>query len=666
MNEDVKKRVAELRQALHRHNHLYYVLDEPEISDAEYDRLMQELTSLEMAYPEIVEPDSPTQRVGAPPLASFESVAHTIPMLSLENAFDEEEKRVRRYLKTDSPLLYTAEPKLDGVAVEMVYEKGRLVEASTRGDGYIGELITLNIRTIKTVPLVILNTIAVAVPSRLEVRGEVFIPVEAFRQLNEERLDKGEPLFANPRNAAAGSLRQLDSRVTARRPLEIFCYGVGVVTDIEFTSHWEILQALKTLGCRVNPDTKPQATLEEIIAYYRDLLDRRHEFPYEMDGMVVKVDDLTLQKRLGEKSRSPRWAVAHKFPATQETTRLLKIDVQVGRTGALTPVAHLKPVSVGGATVSRATLHNEDEINKKDVRIGDTVLIQRAGDVIPEVVKVITTKRTGVEEPFQMPALCPVCSSHVLRLEDEAAWRCVNANCPAQVKERIKHFASKRAFDMDGLGDKLVGQLVDKGLLTSYSDLFFLDKATLAGLERMAQKSAQNLMDAIDGSKEISFGRFIYALGIRHVGEHIAHVLARRFKSLGALMSASDEDLIAIDEIGPQVSHSVRAFFDNPENQRNIERMIEEAGVTFATEKAMAEEPLAGKTIVLTGALESMTRAEVKARIEAMGGNVSSSVSRKTTYVVAGKDPGSKLDKAKELGITVLDEEEFAELLSQG
>ena len=387
-------------------------------------------------------------------------------------------------------------------------------------------------------------------------------------------------------NAAAGSLRQLDSRITAKRPLEIFCYGVGVVTDIEFTSHWEILQALKTLGCRVNPDTKPQATLEEIIVYYRDLLDRRHEFPYEMDGMVVKVDDLTLQKRLGEKSRSPRWAVAHKFPAIQETTRVLKIDVQVGRTGALTPVAHLEPVAVGGATVSRATLHNEDEIKKKDVRIGDTVLIQRAGDVIPEVVKVITTKRTGVvEEPFQMPALCPVCSSHVLRLEDEAAWRCVNANCPAQVKERIKHFASKRAFDMDGLGDKLVGQLVDKGLLTSYSDLFFLDKATLAGLERMGQKSAQNLMDAIDGSKQIALGRFIYALGIRHVGEHIAHVLARHFKTLGALMSATDEDLIAIDEIGPQVSHSVRAFFDNPENQRNIERMIEEAGVTFATEK---------------------------------------------------------------------------------
>jgi len=370
MNENIRKRVAELHQALHHHNHLYYVLDEPEISDAEYDRLMQELTSLEMAYPEIVAPDSPTQRVGAPPLASFESVAHTIPMLSLENAFDEEEvlafdKRVRRYLKTDLPLLYTAEPKLDGVAVEMVYENGRLVEASTRGDGYSGELITLNIRTIKTVPLVLLNTIAEVVPSRLEVRGEVFIPVEAFKQFNEERLDKGEPLFANPRNAAAGSLRQLDSGITAKRPLEIFCYGVGVVTDIEFTSHWETLQALKTLGCRVNPDIKPQATLEEIIAYYRDLLNRRHTFPYEMDGIVVKVDDLTLQKRLGEKSRSPRWAIAHKFPATQETTRVLKIDVQVGRTGALTPVAHLEPIAVGGVTVSRATLHNEDEIKKK-------------------------------------------------------------------------------------------------------------------------------------------------------------------------------------------------------------------------------------------------------------------------------------------------------------
>jgi DNA ligase (NAD+) len=669
MKEDVKKRVTELRQALHRHNHLYHVLDEPEISDAEYDRLMQELTALEAAYPELIRPDSPTQRVGARPLEKFETVAHTIPMLSLENAFDAEEvlafdQRVRRFLKTDLPLRYTAEPKLDGVAIEMVYENGGLVEASTRGDGYTGELITPNIRTIKTVPLVLLKTASVAVPSRLEVRGEVFIPVEAFKQLNKERLDKGDPPFANPRNAAAGSLRQLDSRITAERPLEIFCYGVGVVTDLQLTSHLEILEVLKALGCRVNPDIKPQAALEDIIDYYRNLLERRHEFPYEMDGIVVKVDDLTLQKRLGEKSRSPRWAIAHKFPATQETTRVLKIDVQVGRTGALTPVAHLEPVSVGGVTVSRATLHNEDEIKKKDIRIGDTVLIQRAGDVIPEVVKVVATKRTGVEEPFQIPAVCPVCRSQVLRLEDEAVWRCVNANCPAQVKERIKHFASKRAFNIDGLGDKLVGQLVDKGLLKSYAELFFLDEATVASLDRMGEKSAQNLINAIDGSKQITLARFIYALGVRHVGEHIAHVLARHFKTLGALMSATGEDLTAIDEIGPQVSLSVRAFFDNPENQRNIERMMVEAGVTFAIDETAAEELLAGKTIVVTGVLESMTRTEAKARIEALGGKVSSSVSRNTTCVVAGRNPGSKLDRAKEIGITILDEEEFTELLS--
>ena len=669
MNEDVKKRVAELRQTLHYHNHLYYVLDEPEISDAEYDRLMQELIELETAYPRLIEPDSPTQRVGAAPLDKFESVAHTIPMLSLENAFDEEEalafdKRIRRYLKTDQPLLYTAEPKLDGVAVELVYEDGRLTEASTRGDGYTGELITANIRTIKSIPLVFLDTMSVDIPSRLEVRGEVFISVDAFRRLNEVRLEKGEPPFANPRNAAAGSLRQLDSRITAQRPLEIFCYGVGTVTDLEFTTHFEVLQALRSLGCRVNPDIMPQATLEEIIAYYRDLLNRRHEFDYEMDGIVIKVDDLALQKRLGEKSRSPRWALAHKFPATQETTRLLKVDVQVGRTGALTPVAHLEPVSVGGVTVSRATLHNEDEIRKKDVRIGDTVLIQRAGDVIPEVVKVITSKRTGVEQPFQMPAVCPVCSSQALRLADEAVWRCVNANCPAQVKERIKHFASKGAFDIDGLGDKLVGQLVDKGLLKSYADVFFLDEATVASLERMGQKSAKNLMSAIDGSRQITLARYIYALGIQHVGEHIAHVLARYFRTLDALTSAIQEDLMAIDEIGPQVSGSVRAFFDNPENQRNIERMIGEAGVTISSEDAPAEVPLAGKTVVLTGGLESMTREEAKARIESLGGRVSASVSRKTSCVVAGKDPGAKLDKAKELGITVLDEAELTKLLS--
>jgi DNA ligase (NAD+) len=669
MNDDIRKRVAELREALHRHNYLYYVLDEPEVSDAEYDRLMQELIALETAYPELIEPTSPTQRVGAPPLERFETVAHTIPMLSLENAFCEEDvlafdQRVRRFLKTASPLLYTAEPKMDGVAVDIVYENGRLVEASTRGDGYTGELITMNTRTIKTVPLALLNTASVTAPSRLEVRGEVFISVEAFKQLNKERLDRGEPAFANPRNAAAGSLRQLDSRITAKRPLDIFCYGVGMVTDLEFTSHSEILQTLNALGFRVNPHIKPRAKIEEILVYYKDLLDGRHGFPYEIDGVVIKVDDLALQRRLGEKSRSPRWAVAYKFPAVQETTRVVEIDVQVGRTGALTPVANLEPVSVGGVTVRRATLHNEDEIKKKDIRTGDTVLIQRAGDVIPEVVKVITTRRTGVEQPFKMPAACPVCGAKVVRLEQEAVSRCVNANCPAQVKERIKHFASKGAFDIDGMGDKLVGQLVDNGLAGSYADLFVLDKATLAGLERMGEKSAQNLMDVMAGSKQISLARFVYALGIRHVGEHIAHVLARTFKTLRALMFATAEELMDVDEIGPEVSHSVRVFFDNPENQRNIERMLQ-AGVTFETGEARAMGALAGMTFVLTGALDFVTRSQAKARIEALGGRVGSSVSRKTTYLVVGKDPGSKLDRAKELGVKILDEKGLRTMINQ-
>ena len=668
MNENTRQRAAELRASLHRHNYLYYVLDEPEISDAEYDRLMQELISLETACPELVEPDSPTQRVGAFPLEKFETVAHTIPMLSLENAFDKDEvlafdQRVRRFLRTDSPLLYTAEPKMDGVAVELVYENGRLEEASTRGDGYTGELITLNIRTINTVPLALLDSVSVTIPARLEVRGEVFIPVEAFKQLNKERLEKDEPAFANPRNAAAGSLRQLDSRITATRPLDIFCYGVGMVTDLEFSSHWDILQSLKALGFRVNPDIKPRATINDILVYYEDLLNRRHGLPYEMDGVVLKVDDLALQKRLGEKSRSPRWALAYKFPATQETTRVVKIDVQVGRTGALTPVAHLEPVLVGGVTVSRATLHNEDEVKKKDIRMGDTVLIQRAGDVIPEVVKVIATKRTGIEQPFRMPATCPVCGAKVVRLQQEAVSRCVNANCPAQLKESIKHFASKGAFDIDSLGDKLVGQLVDKGLARSYSDLFFLDRATAAGLQRMGKKSAQNLMDAMEKSKHISLARFVYALGIRHVGEHTAYVLAGTFKTLKALMAASTDELKTVKEIGPQVSESVRAFFDNPENQRNIERILK-AGVTIEIEAAAKNETLAGKSFVLTGALDSMTRSEAKTRIEALGGKVSSSVSRNASYVVAGKDPGSKFDKAKQLGVEILDEKEFIEIVS--
>jgi DNA ligase (NAD+) len=674
INGDIQKRAAQLRQALNRHNYLYYVLDEPEVSDAQYDRLMQELVSLEKAYPELVQPDSPTQRVGAAPLDKFETVAHTIPMLSLENAFSAEEalafdQRLRRFLNADSPLLYTAEPKMDGVAVELVYEKGLLTGASTRGDGYTGELITQNIRTISTIPLAFLDTPSIRIPSRLEVRGEVFIPVEAFKQLNKDRLDNGEAPFANPRNAAAGSLRQLDSRITAKRPLDMFCYGIGVATDVQVTSHWEILQRLKALGFQVNPDVEPRLKVEEILAYYENLLNRRHQFPYEMDGIVLKIDDLALQRTLGEKSRSPRWALAYKFPPTQETTSVLKIDIQVGRTGALTPVAHLKPVSVGGVTVSRATLHNEDEIKRKDIRVGDTVLVQRAGDVIPEVVKAITAKRTGAEQPFTMPSTCPVCGAKAIRedrkfiAEKEAISRCVNANCPAQVKERIKHFASKGAFDIDGLGDKLVGQLVEKGLIHSYADLFYLDEATLRGLERMAQKSAQNLMEAIEKSKRVPLARFIYALGIRHVGEHVAQLLARRFKTLNALMSATGEELEDVKGIGEQISQSVKAFLENPENQTNIKRILE-AGVTIEIQEQAVRAALAGKTFVLTGTLESMTRSEAKARIEALGGRTSSSVSSKTSFVVTGEDPGSKLDKAKMLGVTILHEREFIDMLS--
>jgi DNA ligase (NAD+) len=669
IHADIEKRAAELREALNRHNYLYYVLDAPEVSDAEYDRLMEELVALETAYPELSRPDSPTQRVGAEPLDKFETVPHTVPMLSLENAFSEEEalafdQRICRFLNMGSALLYTAEPKMDGVAVELVYERGLLTEASTRGDGYHGELITQNIRTISSVPLTLTRTAPMSIPSRLEVRGEVFMPVEAFKRLNQKRLDSGEPPFANPRNAAAGSLRQLDSKITARRPLDLFCYGIGAVSDRVFTSHWEILEALRGLGLRVNPHILPRTTMDRILVYYRELLDKRHTFTYEMDGVVLKVDDLALQKRLGEKSRSPRWALAYKFPPTQETTRVLGIDVQVGRTGALTPVAHLQPVSVGGVTVSRATLHNEDEIKKKDIRVGDTVLVQRAGDVIPEVVKAMTTKRTGAEKAFQMPELCPVCRSAVLRLEGEAARRCVNASCPAQIKERIKHFASKGAFDIDGLGDKLVGQLVEKGLVSSYADLFHLDRLTLAGLERMAEKSAQNLVDAIEKSKQVPLGRFVYALGIRHVGEHVARVLARRFETLKAWVAATPEELEGVEGIGPQVSQSVRAFLENRKNRENIERMLD-AGVTIQEQKETVQAPLSGKTFVLTGALESLTRSEAKARIESLGGNVTSSVSRKTAFVVSGENPGSKLDKAKQLGVTVLHEEEFLDMLGE-
>ena len=659
-------KIEDLRKTLHHHNYRYYVLDDPEISDSEYDRLMQELIRLETTYPDLVSPDSPSARVGAPPLAKFDQIAHTLPMLSLDNGFADEDilefdKRVQRYLNSQSEILYTAEPKMDGVAVELVYEDGKLLAASTRGDGVTGELITANVKTIGAVPILMRADRSSVVPSLLEVRGEVYIGIEAFKNWNAERMDQDQPSFANPRNAAAGSLRQLNSKITASRPLEIFFYGVGVVEDYVFESHWELLQALKKWGFRINPLIRPRISIKDVLKYHRELSQQRHQLPYDIDGMVIKVDSLSLQQQLGATTRSPRWAVAYKFQAIQETTILENIEIQVGRTGVLTPVAHLKPVNVAGVTVSRATLHNEDEIEKKDVRIGDTVLVQRAGDVIPEVVKVILSKRTGAEKKFSMPDRCPVCSAAVARIEGEAATRCINSSCSAQVKERIKHFASKGAFDIDGLGAKLVDQLVEKGLLTSFADLFKLDKETLAGLERMGDKSGENLIHAIEASKKISFARFLYALGIRHAGEHVAALLADQFESLEDLTSCPQQDLTDIDGVGPVVAESIANYFQQEKNLGTIQSILD-SGVQIVFEAKRKPAKFGGKMFVLTGTLDGMTRRQAKDMITAAGGKVSGSVSRNTDFVVAGDSPGSKLKRAKDLGLAVIDEAGFKKL----
>ena len=662
-------KVENLRKSLHHHNYRYYVLDDPEISDVGYDRMMQELIRLEAAYPQLTSPDSPSVRVGASPLTRFDTFSHSVPMLSLDNGFDDAgildfDNRVKRNLNTADEIIYTAEPKMDGVAVELVYENGNLAAASTRGDGVRGELITANVKTIRAVPLLMQTSGLSEVPSHLEVRGEVFIGVEAFNEFNRERLDEGLPPFANPRNAAAGSLRQLDSKITAGRPLDIFFYGVGIVDDVVLDSHWDLLQSLKNWGFKINPLIRPRIVIKEILAFYRELSEKRHQLPYDIDGMVIKVDSLALQQRLGATARSPRWAIAYKFEALQETTVLENIEVQVGRTGVLTPVAHLVPVKVGGATVSRATLHNEDEIEKKDVRIGDTVLIQRAGDVIPEVVKVILSKRSGAEKKFMMPDVCPVCRSAVVRITGESALRCINFSCSAQVKERIKHFASKGAFDFDGLGDKIVDQLVEKKLLTSYAGVFKLDAETLADLERLGAKSAANLIQVIENGKRISFASFIYALGIRHVGEHVAVLLAAHFASFEALLNCSKDDLIVIEGIGPVVAESISNFFNQEENLTIVDRILQ-SGVQIVFEGQKMTELLAGKVFVLTGTMESMTRRQAKEMIAAAGGKVSGSVSRNTDYVVVGESAGSKLAKARELGIHIIDEVAFREMLDQ-
>lgn len=664
VTEAIKKRVEKLREEIEYHNYRYYILDQPEISDAQYDRLMRELEKLEEQYPELRSPNSPTQRVGAPPLEAFEIVRHTIPMLSLANAFEEAEardfdKRVKKFLGTSQDIEYVVEPKLDGLAVELVYEKGHFVVGSTRGDGINGENITQNLRTIKTIPLQLVRK-EIPVPDRLEVRGEVIMQISKFRELNRRREEMGEPLFANPRNAAAGSVRQLDSKVTASRPLEIYCYGIGEVVGRTFKTQWEILQTLSKWGLRINPHIRKCRSMGEVFQYYHEMSEKRESLPYEIDGIVIKVDRLDLQARLGEIARSPRWALAFKFQPKQETTKILDIIVQVGRTGALTPVAVMEPVKVGGVEVSRATLHNQDEIDKKDVRIGDTVIIQRAGDVIPEVVQVITSKRKGTEKKFRMPSKCPVCGAEVVK--EEAIHRCIGLDCPAQLKGRIKHFASKRAMDIEGLGTKLTDQLVDKGLVKDVADIYYLKKEQLMELERMADKSAQNIIDAIEKSKIKPLSKFLYALGIRHVGETTAEDLARHFPRLDNFSHLSKEDLMEVEGIGPEVAASVHQFFHDKKNKESIER-LKKAGVKVIEPQIREKGKLAGKTFVFTGTLKAYGRDEARNLVESLGGMTASSVSKKVDFVVVGEDPGSKLDKAKELGIKTLTEEEFRKMI---
>jgi DNA ligase (NAD+) len=663
-SDNLKQKVEKLRQEIEYHNYRYYVLDQPEVSDAEYDRLMRELEKIEQEHPELRSPNSPTHRVGAPPLESFEIVRHTLPMLSLANAFSESEagefdKRIKRFLGSSDDIDYVAEPKLDGLAVELVYERGQFVVGSTRGDGVNGENITQNLRTIRTIPLQLIHR-EIPVPERLEVRGEIIMELKKFRALNEKREKAEEPLFANPRNAAAGSVRQLDSKITANRPLEIYCYAVGEVRGKTFKTQWELLQTLPTWGLRTNPYVRQCRGIDAILDYYREMIEKREKLPYEIDGIVVKVDRFDLQTRLGEISRSPRWALAFKFQPKQETTKIKNIIPQVGRTGALTPVAIMEPVRVGGVEVSRATLHNQDEIDKKDIRIGDTVIIQRAGDVIPEVVQVIESKRTGKEKKFEMPAKCPVCGAEVVK--EEAIHRCIGLDCPAQLKGRIKHFASKRAMDIDGLGVKLIDQLVDKGLVKDVADLYEIKKEELIALERMAEKSAQNIIDAIEKSKERPLSKFLFALGIRHVGETTAEDLARHFPRLDEFFRLSEEDLMEVEGIGPEVAASVHQFFSDKKNKESIER-LKKAGVKVIEPQGKEKRTLAGKVFVFTGSLKSHGRDEARDLVESLGAATASSVSKKVDFVVVGEDPGSKLDKAKELGIKILTEEAFQKMV---
>ena len=665
---DNKKRAAQLRKLLNEYSYNYYVLDAPIASDAEYDRLYRELQQLEVQYPELITADSPTQRVGETPLAKFAEVRHAIPMLSLDNAFNDAEvltfdKRIHDRLDDQKSIEYVCEPKIDGCAVSLIYEDGILVRAATRGDGFIGEDILLNVRTIQSIPLKLHGN---DFPKIFEARGEIYIPKKEFEEFNKRAETEGEKIFVNPRNAASGSLRQLDPKTTAKRPLDIFCYAVGEIQGEKLPKkHSEILQKLKHFGLKVNPEIKVVMGIEGCLQYYANMAKKRSQLPYEIDGVVYKVNDMALQEKLGFVSRAPRFALAHKFPAEEETTQVLNVEFQVGRTGALTPVARLKPVFVGGATVSNATLHNIEEVWHKDIRIGDTVIVRRAGDVIPEVVGVVPGHRHKEAEKIVLPKKCPICGSDVIKVEGEAVARCsAGLYCRAQRKESIKHFASRLAMNIEGLGDKLVEQLVDKNLVHNVADLYQLKLENIISLERMGEKSAANLLEALEKSKKTTLPKFIYALGIREVGEATAQSLAQYFGDIESLMNADLETLQNIQDIGPVIAEYIVVFFRQKHNRELIEKLIKHGIIWPKIETIAAhKKPFTGVTFVLTGSLSSMTREEAKERLQLLGAKVSESVSAKTNYVVAGLDPGSKLDKANKLGVKVIDEDGFIKLL---
>ncbi len=659
---DIQKRVAELRATLDNYNYQYYVLDNPTVPDAEYDRLLRELQQLESEHPELVSADSPTQRVGAKPDNGFEEVTHELAMLSLDNAMTDEElvsfdKRIKDRLKSSADIEYVCEPKLDGLAVSLLYENGKLVRGATRGDGTTGENITLNVRTIRAIPLKLRGK---KIPERVEIRGEVFMPKAVFESLNEEAREQGGKTFANPRNAAAGSLRQLDPAISAKRQLSFYAYSVGLVSD-DFTladTHYGRLEQIKEFGLPVSAEVKIVTGAEGCQKYHQAILQKRDQLAYEIDGVVNKVNSIALQEELGFVARAPRWAIAHKFPAQEEMTQLLGVDFQVGRTGALTPVARLNPVSVGGVIVSNATLHNMDEIARLDARIGDSVIIRRAGDVIPQVVSVILEKRPPNAEEILTPTNCPVCDSPVERTEGEAVIRCTGGLvCSAQRNESIKHFASRKAMDIDGLGDKLVEIFAEKGMVKTISDLYRLKSADIAALERMGEKSAENLINALEHSKNTTLPKFLYSLGIREVGEVTAKNIAHYFLTLDAIINASQEELESVPDVGPIVAHHIRAFFDNDENIEQINE-LRQLGVNWPDieQKSDDELPLKGKTYVITGTLDGISRTEAKSKLEALGAKVSGSVSSKTTALIAGASAGSKLKKAQELGVEVLDQ----------